>query len=297
LEEAERVYIHSLYNFVKILPAGKPRGARFIWDIHGLVGEEMLFLGKPFVGRLLLRLEPVAVRLTDGMVHVTRAMQSHYTEKYPAAHSVRHLVHPIARSNALGNPRADLEARELVQEKGWEGKTLFLYSGNAQKWQNTDLMLERFSRLDPSRNHLVVLTGEPEVFTAKVRSRGLANCTIRSFPPEELAPWYEAAHYGFLLRDDHPLNRVASPTKMAEYLFFGIVPVVKFEGIGDFSSLGYEFLPLDRLAGNLPPRKSRVNREIGRRLLSATATGPLRDFVEQCCPPGAGRLHPEGPCV
>ena len=50
---------------------------------------------------------------------------------------------------------------------------------------------------------------------------------------------------GLLLRDDLPVNRVASPTKFAEYCLCGL-PVLTTPYVGDFSeyvrqfSLGYQ---------------------------------------------------------
>lgn len=45
-----------------------------------------------------------------------------------------------------------------------------------------------------------------------------------------------AADLAVLIREDHPLNEVACPTKFAEYVMCGL-PVLITEGLGDLSEL------------------------------------------------------------
>jgi glycosyltransferase involved in cell wall biosynthesis len=53
---------------------------------------------------------------------------------------------------------------------------------------------------------------------------------------EEVGKYLEASDLGLLLRENHVVNRVASPTKFAEYLLCGL-PVVISPWVGDFSEL------------------------------------------------------------
>lgn len=69
---------------------------------------------------------------------------------------------------------------------------------------------------------------------------------------------YQTAHYGFVLRDDITVNNVACPTKLVEYLQYGILPILLTPNIGDFAARGMEYLPLeDLLAGKLPSEEQR----------------------------------------
>lgn len=83
------------------------------------------------------------------------------------------------------------------------------------------------------------------------------------------------AHYGFILRDKHILNRVAAPTKMVEYLFFGIIPIVKYEEIGDVLKLGYEYISYKSDLSNLEPKKSKKNENIAMTLLNRNSETEL----------------------
>ena len=52
-------------------------------------------------------------------------------------------------------------------------------------------------------------------------------------------------HLGFVLRDDVLVNRVACPTKLLEYIQYGVLPIVLSDAIGDFKELGYKYIGLD----------------------------------------------------
>jgi hypothetical protein len=74
---------------------------------------------------------------------------------------------------------------------------------------------------------------------------------------------YSECHYGLILRQDDPVNHVACPTKLIEYLAYGVVPVVDSPRIGDFLELGMRYVTLaDLESGNLPQEEER--REMAR---------------------------------
>ena len=74
---------------------------------------------------------------------------------------------------------------------------------------------------------------------------------VESKSPEDLYKAYETCDFGFVLRDSSPVNYVACPTKIIEYLRFGIIPVLKSEEIGDFIALGMQYIPYTDLMNGL----------------------------------------------
>jgi glycosyltransferase involved in cell wall biosynthesis len=88
--------------------------------------------------------------------------------------------------------------------------------------------------------------------------RGIPSVIVDSKSHEELLRLYPECHYGFILREDIIVNRVACPTKLVEYIAMGIIPIVDCEDIGDFKSLGMQFVRLrDFMAGQLPDEEAR----------------------------------------
>ena len=96
---------------------------------------------------------------------------------------------------------------------------------------------------------ITILTPDIEIFKQKLGSL-TEFITIKTVLSKELSNEYKTADLGFILRDDSNVNKVACPTKLIEYLQFGIIPIIKQPEIGDFASLGYQYIKLDDLLCN-----------------------------------------------
>src|SRR5690606_30794347 len=119
------------------------------------------------------------------------------------------------------------------------------YSGNLQSWQNVDLVVSLIKENQSNRVKYTLLTGQTAELKKRLLDSGVQlsdNMQVLTVSPSELRGFYQSAHYGFIMRDDVLLNRVACPTKMVEYLFYGMIPIVKSSNIGDFEEMGYEYL-------------------------------------------------------
>lgn len=125
----------------------------------------------------------------------------------------------------------------------------------------------------------IILTGEKEEAIKRLHTCccNMNNVILDSVFPEELYKYYSIAHYGFLLRDDHVLNEVAAPTKLTEYLYYGIVPILKFEEIGDRAFYHYEYILYNSDAMmNLRPYKSELNQKIALDILDLSANTSVK---------------------
>src|SRR5690606_4791602 len=132
-------------------------------------------------------------------------------------------------------------------------------------WQNIDLMIRLIKSNRSDRIKYTIMTGEPVEMIRRLGEEGLLvddGLEVLTVPSNKLARYYRTAHYGFILRDDMLINRVACPTKMVEYLYYGIIPVVKSSKMGDFDALGYEYVSYEDFTDALPARQSRINENI-----------------------------------
>lgn len=86
--------------------------------------------------------------------------------------------------------------------------------------------------------HLLLVTPEVERGRALAAAAGLGPdaATVVAAAHDEVPALLNAADVGLLLRRRDPVNAVASPTKLAEYLACGL-PVIVSDGIGDASAL------------------------------------------------------------
>jgi hypothetical protein len=92
---------------------------------------------------------------------------------------------------------------------------------------------------------------------------------VESLDSQRLHQEYAKAQFGFLLRSPDLVNRVACPTKLAEYLEHGIIPILLQPEIGDLLHLGIRHVLLeDFLADRVPgDREIRLMRQENRKIL------------------------------
>ncbi|WP_339657172.1 hypothetical protein [Flavobacterium frigidarium] len=285
LVAADIIYVHSVMsaiNIILFLPFFKKK-CKVILDCHGVVPEEALFQKKKFLSFIFSVVEGIIFKIENSRyIYVTNAMKNYYDVKYKGS-DLKGLVYPIYPSNLFSdNINVDKRNGLLSLFKIEENDVVFLYSGNLQEWQNIDLMLDTIKKMVSPRYKFILLTGQPDLLKKKTMQIGLSeeeNVFIESVSPYELDNYYSLANFGFILRDDIVVNTVANPTKMIEYLKWGIIPIVKSSKVGDFKDLGYEYLYLRDLKINIAPRKSNLNKEIAKKIMELSNNVEFEKFV------------------
>jgi hypothetical protein len=223
-----------------------PPATPILIDFHGAVPEEQALLGNAERARQLEGVESAIARRASTWLCVTRAMERYYRGKHPEADAdAIHL--PLQPRRNFGVPVAP---DELARRKASRPRSV-VYAGGTQAWQNVDRICEACRSL-PAGWEITVLTPDREAFLRKLAGAAGA-ARILTVPPSEVGRYYAEAAFGFILRDDNPVNQVALPGKLLEYLTAGVVPVVLQPRIGDFQELGYSYLlHADLVAGRVP---------------------------------------------
>src|SRR5690606_23458259 len=266
MRSADTLFFHSVINVLPVLPflVLIPNQTRWILDVHGVVPEEMKLAGLKMKSFLYGFSERFIFRRLDVAIVVSRTMENHLRQKYPNSTS-RYVTYFIVPVHIGKLP----EIKEVMQVKS--SKLVVVYSGNTQRWQHIDLMLEIIKRNRASHVCYYLLTGEPERMNKLLAAHGMIpdeNLNVKSVTPESLHEYYQIAHFGFVLRDDIVVNQVACPTKLVEYLYYGMTPIVKSRSIGDFESLGYECVNYRDFSIDALPQKCSVNCRIVRTMLA-----------------------------
>jgi len=269
------IYFHSIQNALPILPILLIlTQSKYILDVHGIVPEEHLLAGYASKSKLYALTERVLFKRLFLAISVTESMANHFKKKYLGL-NYKNLIYPIMPNNIQnGVNQQPIEESDMIN---------VVYSGNLQKWQNVDLMLDIIAdNLSPKITY-TLLTGSPEEMKAKAASKGLdekKNVFIYSVAPDELVGYYNRANYGFILRDDIPVNNVACPTKLVEYMYYGIVPIVKSPNIGDFGAYGFEYLKVNDFSLNaLKAVKSKKNKSIISEMLVNSQETDIREYL------------------
>lgn len=248
--------------------------------MHGAVPEELRYQGDEDKSHHFEQVERVAVTGADHIVVVSGAMRHHLLEKYPG------LIH--AQFTVLPN-FPDLTNRVL--EKPYvNGKPVIVYAGGVQVWQQIPKIIDAIVQTIGRYNYKFFCPDPGQVISMFPDGlRQNPDLLFESKPREEVFQEYGSCHYGFILRENRTVNNVACPTKLVEYLALGVVPIVDNPEIGDFKSLGMQYVTLDDLLKDQLPaeaiRYDMVERNIAvyAQIRQQYANGVIH--LQQCFPP------------
>jgi len=268
LARARVIYIHSIAKVLSILLHLQVLHRRIplVLDLHGVLVDELKLDGNPVGAWIYSWVERICFRWCRVTVNASEAMMNHYREKYPWF-TGETLVFPANSTGAEVHPDDPEVQKRIRQQLGFTTEdVIFIYSGNCQKWQNIDLMMDIIKNNTQGPYRFLILSGQKNHFDKLVRKYQIPEHFIRvlSVQPEDLWQYYQIAHYGFILRDDILVNRVANPTKLAEYLQYGIIPIVKLAHIGDYDGYHYEYVVFQKLSTKMQARKSTKNKDVYR---------------------------------
>ncbi len=280
IRACRKLYVHSIYRFIgneEMLDALTCPNVFCVWDVHGAVPEELRLCGNTASAEAAAWLEREFYMHSQVIVCVTNAMAEHLRSKYGGT-TARFVILPIFDSRAHeARPSDGGEEKRLP-----EGQSpLAVYAGGLQKWQNIGQM-QALIKTAGARCRYRILVPDPAAFWRLWGARDEGRepeITVASVSPEEMDREYRACHFGLALRDDLDVNRVACPTKIIEYLQYGIIPVLKCPLIGDFVSMGMKYVPeSDFLAGRIPdePERRKMiqgNYEVFRQLMEEQKRG------------------------
>lgn len=225
------------------------------WEEFRVVEDEQLIA-------LSSGLEAEVLYRSDLRVAVSEALVEHWRERFNYRGD-RHLVIPCTLGRSV--ERQELEkSAALRHEMGWgEQDVVLVYSGTVVGWQSLGLLhaaVLPWLREDPT--HRVLFLSETHPLISELRTEFPKQVLRRWLTHQEVRPYLLACDHGLLLRDDYITNRVASPTKFAEYLSAGLSVVIS-DGVGDFTAmvrdrdLGQVLLPGERLQVDKPSPEKR----------------------------------------
>ena len=185
------------------------QGARnvILW-CQGIIPEESyLRNGSKGKSTILSLIEKSALKKAAFCLFVSDDMRRHYETKYGLSFEGRCFVMPCFNSM--------FEQGSFFAEGKYDSPT-FAYVGSMAAWQcfeeTVALYKELESRLPGA--FLKVLTFNQAGAREILRAKGVERYEVGCVPPEKVAGELAKVAYGFVIREDDPVNRVATPTKV-----------------------------------------------------------------------------------
>lgn len=204
------------------------KNCSFGLDVHGASPEEYEYVnGKE--SKSLASQERFSINAADFIVCQSDEMKRHLGKKYRDSLRIG-----VYRCGVDCNVfYLDNESRNQIRkELGYnEENIVFVYSGGMHAWQKVEDSVKYFTKFHNMNDKakLLVLTKDKEGFNDilnKVGDKELKEfITVKSLGYKDVPKYLNASDVAFLLRDNHVMNAVASPTKLAEYMACGL-PVI-----------------------------------------------------------------------
>lgn len=210
------IFVMSAKWFL-VAKAANPKAKVITW-FQGLGSEEVMMNGGSKSDKLLwVFAEYCALKSSWLNIYVSKSMRKHFSDKYNMKNE-SFFIMPCFN-------------KELVKEsfdylKKYNNPT-FVYAGSLDEWQCIDQTLELYSKIEMSipNASLTILTKDIDYAVNLLKNYNISNAHIRFVPLEELNDELKLFKYGFLIRKNHIVNNISTPTKMSSYLANGVIPI------------------------------------------------------------------------
>jgi glycosyltransferase involved in cell wall biosynthesis len=265
------VHARTDYSVLMAAPLARALDVPLIFDCRGDSAAELDYRSdlqhgtrrilKPLLRRVLMRRLRRAALLCDRALFVSQPLRDLVAAEI---NDKPHAVIPCCASENEFFFDADLR-RNTRDRLGYGPQdVVYIYSGGLQPYQRFEDTIAAFCRLHARGLPVHFLVATPRAEAAQKRLNDLppGSWQVVSAALEEVNSLLNAADAAFLLRHDDATNRVASPTKFAEYCLAGL-PVVMTNAIRDSYRLARQcgnLMPFDDASPEitLPPQFDRV---------------------------------------
>ncbi len=227
-----------------------------------------------FSAETLRKIEEQAVLESDGRVAVSHELVHYWKEEY-GYEGEGHVVIPCTLETGRSGEQDKTLTREIL---GFGSEDIVLvYAGSSSGWQSFALMDEwvREAMQKDPRVRWLLLSDVMEQELKSWQEFGDERVRRMWVEPQQVASCLALADHGLLIREQSVTNRVACPTKFAEYLEAGLnvlisrelgdlTAFVQEQGCGKVVTPGAEFQDLSPLSSEQRDK----NRELARKHFS-----------------------------
>lgn len=269
-------YIESLEGVSKkeliVFPMGKDAFKYYFKGYHnvilwqqGATGAESFMRHHSKLRSFLLDFADCFVMKKAKMVfYVSQYMKEYYEKKARTSFDKKSYVMPCF------NEVLD----ETVFDRKDYSKKIFTYVGSLNLWQCFNETVEIYAEIEKQNPQafLKVLTFSVDEAEQIIKEKNIKNYSVKCLPKEQVRQELEEATYGFIIRHDIEVNRVATPTKISSYLSAGVLPIYSvclrdFHSRAQGKSFAFALNPGEDLKGfintiNESTEKSVVQKEI-----------------------------------
>lgn len=198
----------------------KKRGEKVIFWAQGITPEESYMKHKSKVKEWILSyFEKKALKNADFVLFVSDYMKEHYERKYHLSFD-QQSFYTMPCFNAVIR-------KESFTSKNKYNNNVFTYIGSMSPWQGFADVIVCYKKIVNVVDNatLEVYTREQDFATNLLEEAGISNYSVGYVDNSKIHEVLEKAKFGFILRADNEVNRVATPTKISTYMAHGVIPI------------------------------------------------------------------------
>lgn len=222
-------YIQSLNGVNKkaliIFPMGNDAFKYYLRGFHniimwqqGVTAEESYMRHKSSLRRIILNFfDCFSMKRAKMIFYVSKPLQEYYEKKAHTSFEQKSYIMPCFNE--------ELQI-EVFKVKDYS-KYSFAYVGSLSVWQcfeKTVRLFKGIQELAPDST-FKVLTFQTNEAIEVLQKYGIKNYVVKSVPQEMVKAELQDVNYGFIIREDCIVNKVATPTKISSYLAAGVLPI------------------------------------------------------------------------
>ncbi len=227
------IHARTEYSAACAIPARLVFRIPIIWDCRGDVFSEFIFRNKnwPRYKKILFAVKLLTANIQLFLAKTFSAHSIFVSEALrqklaPSLSSENSSVIPCTASSELFYFSNQLRDRTRNELSFNSHDKVAIYCGSASSWQCIDDAV-KIIKFNLQRQDFKAIFLSPDIWEIKKRfsDQEQSRIIFRSVQLNEVNAYLNAADIGLFIRQSHPLNRVASPVKFAEYCLAGL-PIV-----------------------------------------------------------------------
>lgn len=203
-KDAFKYYFKGYRNFI-------------LWQQGATGAESFMRHSSKIRSGILNYMDCFAMKKAKMIFYVSQYMQEYYEK---TAHtSFEHKAYVMPCFNEVLD-------KELLEKKDYS-KKVFTYVGSLDLWQCFNETVDIYAEIEKRIPDVFfkVLTFNTEKAKEIIKAKNITNYSVACVPKEQVKSELENATYGFIIRHDTEVNRVATPTKISSYLSAGVLPI------------------------------------------------------------------------
>lgn len=216
--DAFRFYLKGYKNFM-------------LWQ-QGETADESYLRNKSRIRHGALNwIDVFAMKRAKFIFFVSKYMKSHYEKIAHTSFKNKSYIMPCFN---------EFFDENVFRSKNYDDK-VFCYVGSLDLWQCFRETAELYKQIEDrlTDTKFKVLTFNVSEGKKIIKELGIKSYEIKSVPKDQVKNELLEASYGFILREDNIVNRVATPTKFSSYMAAGVIPVFS-SCLTDFNSIANE---------------------------------------------------------